>query len=443
MLHGNNDIFTDDLANESNDFANPQDPKSESKKSDDASTKKQDKKSDDSKQDDHAKDDHSKKDDHAKDDHSKKDDHAKDDHSKDNKQDHKDDKHGDKDHADDDHSKDDHSKKDDHGDDAHGDDGHGDDAHHDDHGDGHGGEHHGSSFFHEPDMTLGEKLSEGMKSQLDTGHLFDHVKDAESLHLPFHTHLDIPKTGMQEVKVGDYVVFRGQPTKFMALELLAAIIVVGLFTTLATKIRGGKQAKGRFWNLLEVFVVYVRDEIAKPAIGEKDTNRFLPFLLTTFFFILCLNLLGMIPQLGSATGSLAVTSVLAISVMCVVVGSGMKKMGVVGFLKAQVPSMDLPPLLAVILIPMIWVIEIFGLFVKHFVLAVRLFANMFAGHLVLAVLVAFIGVTVGTALFYAVAPIAGLATVAFSILELFVAFLQAYVFTFLAALFIGSAQHAH
>jgi len=121
----------------------------------------------------------------------------------------------------------------------------------------------------------------------------------------------------------------------------------------------------------------------------------------------------------------------------------MKKMGVVGFLKAQVPSMDLPKPLAVVLIPGIWFIEVFGLLVKHFVLAVRLFANMFAGHLVLAVMIGFVGVTYSTVLVYGVAPMAAIGAVLFGLLEIFVAFLQAYVFTFLAALFIGSAQHAH
>ena len=192
-------------------------------------------------------------------------------------------------------------------------------------------------------------------------------------------------------------------------------------------------------------VVFVRDEIARPAIGKKDANRFLPFLLTLFFFILILNLFGMIPLLGSATGALAVTAVFAVSTFLVVVASGMQKMGVVGFLKAQVPSMDLPlpwPI-AMLLVFGIWAIEIFGLLVKHFVLAIRLFANMFAGHLVLAVFLGFVGAAWASGMFWGVAPAVVLGSIALSLLELFVAFLQAYVFTFLAALFIGSAQHAH
>ena len=169
----------------------------------------------------------------------------------------------------------------------------------------------------------------------------------------------------------------------------------------------------------------------------------MPFLLTMFFFILALNLFGMLPWLGSATAALAVTVVLALITFAVVLGAGMKKMGVVGFAKAQVPHMDLPPMLAFVLIPAIWAIEIFGLFVKHFVLAIRLFANMFAGHLVLSVFLAFIGAASGAMAMYFVAPAVVLGSIAMSCLELFVAFLQAYVFTFLASLFIGSAIHPH
>ena len=147
--------------------------------------------------------------------------------------------------------------------------------------------------------------------------------------------------------------------------------------------------------------------------------------------------------MGSATASLSVTAVFALAVFLVVMGAGMKKMGVVGFVKAQVPHMDLAPALAVVLIPSIWAIEIFGLFIKHFVLAIRLFANMFAGHLVLAVFVGFIGVVYYSGLFWGVAPAVVLMSIALSLLELFVACLQAYVFVFLAALFIGAALHPH
>lgn len=304
--------------------------------------------------------------------------------------------------------------------------------------------------------------AEGMEVYMDAGHLFAHVQDSYYFEVPRflargkqddHGHwivepgkVPIPNiTGATvEKPLVPALGIVGRPTKYMCLELLAAILIVVAFTWLAGKIRRtGETPKGRLWNFLESIVCFVRDEIARPTIGKSDADRFLPFLLTLFFFIIVLNLLGMIPFMGSPTAALAVTGVLAVITFIVVVGSGMRRLGVVGFLKAQVPHMELSPALALVLVPSIWLIEMFGLFVKHFVLAIRLFANMFAGHLVLAVFLGFIGVTWGSALVYGVAPVVVLVSIALSVLELFVACLQAYVFTFLAALFIGAALHPH
>ena len=327
-----------------------------------------------------------------------------------------------------------------------------------DESDGHDADDHSASeHAHEGE---GEHAHEGhdgeitrMDHFMDPGHLFAHVQDS--------FYFEVPKFISKSGKIGlpkplskskdtpmigtasSPLKFVGRPTKFMVLELVGAVLLVLAFVWLAKKIKSGDKPTGKLWNFLETFVVFIRDEIARPSIGKSDADRFLPFLLTLFFFVLILNLFGMIPFLGSATGALGVTAVLAIVTFCVVVGAGMKRMGAVGFLKAQVPHMDLPKALAVILVPTIWGIEIFGLFVKHFVLALRLFANMFAGHLVLAVFLGIIGVTWTTMAGYFVGPTVVLGLIAFSALELFVAFLQAYVFTFLAALFIGSAIHPH
>lgn len=277
---------------------------------------------------------------------------------------------------------------------------------------------------------------------MDMGHLFHHVQDSYEFEVPQFM-VDTTEKQAATVAIPDFLPGRARFSKFMLNEIIVALILCGLFIWLGKKMVTGQRPRGRIWNLLETFIVFIRDEIAIPTIGEKDYRRFLPYLLTLFFFVLGLNLLGMVPFFGSATGSLAVTAMLAISVIVVSAGSGIKKMGFAGFLKAQVPHMELPFNLGYALVPLMFVIEIFGFLVKHGVLAIRLFANMFAGHLVLAIFLAFIGVTSVSAWFYLVAPIAVLASVAFSLLELFVAFLQAYVFTFLASLFIGSAQHAH
>lgn len=321
---------------------------------------------------------------------------------------------------------------------------HAGDHSHDEHSHAQLGHSHG-------DAGDGHSPQTAMDYYMDPGHLFAHVQDATYFEVPKFIaktgHIDIPNfTGCtkEEPLIGtaEKPFFVGRPTKFMALELLAAIVIAVLFIWLARKVGNkGERPKGKLWNMLEATVVFIRDDIARPTIGSADADRYLPFLLTLFFFILVLNLFGMIPFMGSATGALGVTAVLAICTFAVVLGAGMKRLGVVGFLKAQVPHLD--GFIGKILTPPIWCIEIFGLFIKHFVLAIRLFANMFAGHLVLAVFLAFIGVAWGSSMVYGVAPVVVLASIALSLLELFVAFLQAYVFTFLASLFIGAALHPH
>ena len=163
-----------------------------------------------------------------------------------------------------------------------------------------------------------------------------------------------------------------------------------------------------------------------------------------FFFILLLNLCGLVPWAGAPTGSLSVTGALAVIAFVVVVGAGMIRFGPLGFWLGQVPHMDVPLVMAIFLKPMIFGIEVLGLVVKHAILAVRLFANMFAGHLVLAVILGFIVAVANSLLIWiGVTCVSVGGAVALNLLELLVACLQAYVFVFLAALFIGMAVHQH
>lgn len=298
--------------------------------------------------------------------------------------------------------------------------------------------------------------------------LIEHVKDANYFHVPRipgenlpewmqDGHWGIPqivkdpeplKVGIGFKPVDDLIENGGfdfQITKFMVLEVIAAVLICLIFVRLAKKIRTGDAPRGRFWNFFEAMLLFIRDQVARPSIGKHDADQFLPFVWTLFFFILLCNLLGLVPWMGSPTGALATTGMLALIVFATVIIAGSKKLGFAGFWKNQVPHMDLPGPLAIFLIPMIFLIEVLGLFIKHFVLAVRLLANMMAGHLVVGVIIAFIaaswsgftltwlGVTTGS-LFGATA---------INMLELFVAFLQAYIFAFLASLFIGSAVHPH
>lgn len=302
-----------------------------------------------------------------------------------------------------------------------------------------------------------------MADHLAPNELFGHVEDSTEFHLPrfmtsadSHGHVAIPQPfqldePLVEMNTGNALIdntikpFDLKLTKFMVLEVVIALIIFALFAALAVRLKGGHRPQGRLWNLLEVFLLYIRDQIARPCIGAHDADRFVPYLWTLFFFVLGCNLMGMIPWMGSPTGALATTAALALTTFVVVVGSGMMQLGVVGFWKAQVPHMDLPKPIAVMLVPLIFVIEILGLFIKHCVLAVRLLANMMAGHVVLAVILAFIGASAvaGNAIWGSVTTASVLGATALSLLELFVAFLQAYIFTFLSALFIGAAVHPH
>jgi F-type H+-transporting ATPase subunit a len=233
-----------------------------------------------------------------------------------------------------------------------------------------------------------------------------------------------------------------QITRFMVMELLAAALIILIVVPLARHVARRPVTKGAFLNAFEAILLYIRDGVARPAIGGHDADAFLPYLWTVFLFVLFSNLLGMIPGGASATGNINVTAVLALMTFGVVVVAGMRKMGVGGFWLGLVPKLDVPKVMYPLLWGLMFVIEIAGLFIRHIVLSVRLFANMLAGHIVLAVILGFI-IQVQGAAWYAVMPASVAGVVALSVLELFVAFLQAYIFTFLSALFIGSAVHPH
>jgi F-type H+-transporting ATPase subunit a len=233
-------------------------------------------------------------------------------------------------------------------------------------------------------------------------------------------------------------------SKFMILELVVAIIVAVIFIRLAGKVSDGNAPKGRFANMFEAILVYLRDNVARPAIGGHDADKFVPLLWTLFFFVLVCNLMGMVPWAGSPTGSFGVTFGLACITFACVLVSGMLKFGPVGFWFNQVPHMELPFLLRPLKL-LIFAIEVLGLCIKHFILSVRLLANMVAGHLVMLGIMGLIVIAAqaSAAHWGLVTTISILGCTAFSCLELFVAFLQAYIFTFLSALFIGAAVHHH
>lgn len=268
---------------------------------------------------------------------------------------------------------------------------------------------------------------------VDIAQAAEHVRDAHGFHFPFGLHIELP------------TVFGIQVTKFMVLELVVALVMLAIFIPLGRRIASGKPVRGYLGNFLEAMLVFLRDQVARPAIGHHDADRFLPFIWTIFFFVLGCNLTGLIPWAGSPTGSLSVTGVLALLTLLVVLIAGMRKYGAVRYWTGMVPHMEgVPFVMAIFLIPMLLLIEVAGLFIKHAVLAVRLLANMFAGHLVLAVILGFIAAAAQSMfLWLGVTTASVLGATALNLLELFVAFLQAYIFAFLSALFIGMSVHQH
>ncbi len=236
-------------------------------------------------------------------------------------------------------------------------------------------------------------------------------------------------------------------SRFLLIEIVVALLVFGAFKWLSGRIESGKPPRGKLWNLLESMVQFVRNGVVVPAMGEHDADKYMPFFWTLFMFVLGCNLMGMIPWVGAPSSAFAMTGTMALIVFAIGLYQGIKHFGLVGYLKNLAPSLGLPIYLAIPIVPLVWVIEAASLLIKHVILAVRLLANMVAGHLVL---LGFMGIGFGahavsmsTGSWTLAALISVVAATLLSFLELFVACLQAYIITFLAAMFIGSATHHH
>lgn len=300
---------------------------------------------------------------------------------------------------------------------------------------------------------------------------FEHVLDTNVWHFFENLHIEL--------------VLPPWLSKYKILMVLAALLILAIFIPLARRVQTGEAPRGVFWNFFEAILSFIRDNIAKPYIGhdehghDKDhghdkshapdahgqpaahaaaagavahavahargevseADRYVPFLWTVFLFVLVCNLLGLVPFMGSPTASISVTGALALLAFLTIHGSAIAKMGFGNYMKALVPPIDLPLGMKIFILIILAPIEFLGHFIKAFVLAVRLFANVFAGHMVLAMLMLFIVAVKdqGPAMFWGVSAVTVLGVVALSLLELFVAFLQAYIFTFLTALFLGAA----
>jgi F-type H+-transporting ATPase subunit a len=187
--------------------------------------------------------------------------------------------------------------------------------------------------------------------------------------------------------------------------------------------------RGRLANALEALVLYIRDNVIIPNLGH-NANTYAPYLLTAFFFVLLCNLMGLIPGAATATGNIGVTAGLAIMTLITVIYAGIRQHGLFGYMKTFLPH-GIPWWLSFVMIP----VEVMSLLTKHFALTIRLFANMIAGHLTILSLMSIIFIFRS----YYVAPFPLAIMIFSSLLEILIAFIQAYVFTILSSVFISAS----
>ena len=273
---------------------------------------------------------------------------------------------------------------------------------------------------------------------------FEHVVDSN--HIGIFDEAGITFHGLQ---IGHI------PLKFIILITICAIGVAAALIWLGRRMKNGDPPTGKMWNLLESLLFFVRDKIARPGVGAEDGDKYLPYLTSLFLFIFFMNLIGMIPFLGSPTAAITVTGALAFVSFVVIHVSGLQSHGVAGYFKTFIPHIEmegglLMQLMAAGIKYGMMVLELATAFIRAGVLAVRLFANMLAGHTVLFMILFFIALVDNPAyripisrdwMFWGVTPFSVLLVTALSLLELFIAGLQAFIFTYLTAVFIGLAKH--
>jgi F-type H+-transporting ATPase subunit a len=209
---------------------------------------------------------------------------------------------------------------------------------------------------------------------------------------------------------------------------LISLVLVFLLVSSAAKQRS--EVPTGFRNVLEILATFIRDEVLRPNLHGK-ADAFLPYFLTLFTCILFSNLLGLLPWGASATGNIGTTAGLALCTLGLMAGMGIKENGIGGFLHGFAP-----PGVPGWLMPLIIIVEIASFFIRPFALTIRLFANMLAGHAVIAVLLGLI-----------ITPLFAIPSITVAtgvmVLEIIVALIQAYIFTMLSAVFIGLAIHPH
>lgn len=269
---------------------------------------------------------------------------------------------------------------------------------------------------------LSDTLQVHSEKTSDTGWIMHHVLDSKELDFTPFGIIHLPEFHLFGIDLSI--------TKHVVFMWIAVVLLIVIFKFMANSYKKSRVPTG-VANAMEIMLLFVRDEIARPTIG-KGYEKFLPYLLTVFFFILTCNFLGLIPYGSTATSNISVTVTLAVISFIFIQGGGMVKNGPIGYFKGLIPH-GVP----FWLIPIMFVVEILGLFTKPFALAIRLFANMTAGHIVILALIGLIFILKT----YFVAPVSVSFALFIYLLEILVAIIQAYIFTMLSSLFIGMAVH--
>jgi len=237
------------------------------------------------------------------------------------------------------------------------------------------------------------------------------------------------------------------PTKHVVFVILAGLLCLAIFLPIAAAMRGkyANRAPSGLANAMEAMILYFRDEVVRRNIGH-GADAYTGYILTIFFFILFMNVLGLMPFGAAATGNFMVTGALALITLLVVEISGMRTLGFKGYMRTIffVPP-GLNPVMSAVMLVILTPVEILSKLAKPFALMLRLFANMMAGHTLVLSLLGMIFLFAGVGLVVANGvALASIAMVtAIMMLEIFVAFLQAYIFAMLTAVFIGLIRHAH
>lgn len=270
-----------------------------------------------------------------------------------------------------------------------------------------------------------------------------HITDARYLEVPWPTwpvlarEVSLPR--WEPIHIGRFAIDLS-PTKHVVFLGLAAFLSAVMLISAAVAHKRHHHAVGRprgFAAGIEAMVLYLRNEVILPNVGPHG-YAYVPFALTLFFFILFANLLGLIPYGSTATGNISVTAMLAIISLVVIEVAGMRAQGLHYFSTIFYWNRDLPMYMRIPMFLIMSPVEMIGKLTKPFALAIRLFANMTAGHIVV---LAFIGLIFTFKSLASGAPF--LMAVAIMMLELFVAFLQAFIFTLLTSVFIGQIREAH